>query len=83
MGEVVVHSERKGVSLGWTPEDEEADEVTVYATGEQGDVHNKLPQPNNGEAGVFYPADFVGESTVEVRDADGNVLHGPTTFSVA
>lgn len=83
MGEIIVHSERKGVSLGWTPADGEAEEVTVYATGEEGDVHNKLPQSNNGEAGVFYPADFVGSSTIEVRDADGNVLHGPTVIDVA
>jgi hypothetical protein len=82
MGEIIVHSNRKGVSLGWTPEEGEAEEVTVYATGEDGDVHNKLPQPNTGEAGVFYPADFTGTSDIEVRDGDGNVLHGPTTISV-
>jgi hypothetical protein len=70
------NTERKGVSLTW---DETADaggpeEVTVYATGEGGDVHNKLPQPNTGEAGVFYPADFTGSSHIEIRDADGNVV---------
>jgi len=37
-------------------------------------VHNKLPQKNTGEAGVFYPADFSGSSTIEVKDADGNVV---------
>lgn len=69
---VYLNTERKGVSILW---DETGDEeVTVYATGEQGDVHNKLPQPNNGEAGLFYPADFSGSSHIEVRDADGNVL---------
>ena len=49
-------------------------EVTVYATGEAGDVHNKLPQPNNGRAGLFYPEGFSGSSHIEVRDADGNVV---------
>lgn len=69
---VRLNSERKGVSILW---DETSDaEVTVYATGEGGDVHNKLPQPNNGEAGLFYPADFSGSSHIEIRDADGNVL---------
>ena len=70
---VSVASDRKGVSLIWDEVDE-SQEVTVYATGEQGDVHNKLPQKNNGEAGVFYPADFSGTSHIEVRDADGNVI---------
>jgi hypothetical protein len=69
---VTLNTERKGVSLVW--EETGDQEVTVYATGEGGDVHNKLPQPNNGQAGVFYPADFSGKSHIEVRDADGNVV---------
>ncbi len=69
---VKLNTERKGVSILW---DEQGDqEVTVYATGEEGDVHNKLPQPNNGEAGLFFPADFSGSAHVEIRDADGNVV---------
>ncbi len=69
---VKLNTERKGVSILW---DETGDqEVTVYATGEEGDVHNKLPQPNSGEAGLFYPADYSGSSHIEIRDADGNVL---------
>ena len=70
---VQLNSQRKGVSLTWDEKDENQD-VTVYATGEGGDVHNKLPQKNTGEAGLFYPADFKGESTIEIRDADGNVV---------
>lgn len=69
---VSLNTQRKGVSITW---DETGDqEVTVYATGEAGDVHNKLPQANNGEAGLFYPGDFSGSSHIEVRDADGNVI---------
>ena len=70
------NTDRKGVSLVWdeTAAAGFADEVTVYATGEEGDVHNKLSQPNTGEAGVFFPADFSGTAHVEVRDADGNVV---------
>lgn len=72
---VRLNTERKGVSIVWDSTDDSDDsQVTVYATGEQGDVHNKLPQPNTGEAGLFYPADFSGSSHVEIRDADGNVL---------
>ena len=69
---VKLNTERKGVSILW---DEQGDqEVTVYATGEEGDVHNKLPQSNNGEAGLFFPADYSGSSHIEIRDADGNVI---------
>lgn len=70
---VSLNTERKGVSLVWDNVDE-SQQVTVYATGEGGDVHNKLPQANNGEAGVFYPGDFSGSSHIEVRDAEGNVV---------
>ena len=74
------NTERKGVSILWeeTAEAGFAEEVTVYATGEGGDVHNKLAQPNSGEAGLFYPADFSGSSEIEVRDADGNVVASGT-----
>lgn len=69
---VSLNSQRKGVSILW---DETSDaEVTVFATGEEGDVHNKLPQSNNGKAGLFYPADFSGSSHIEIRDAEGNVI---------
>ena len=72
---VKLNSTRKGVSIVWDVlEGGENDEVTVYAVGEDGDVHNKLPQKNTGEAGVFYPADFSGKSTIEIRDTEGNVL---------
>lgn len=69
---VYLNSERKGVSILWDNTDDQ--EVTVYATGEHGDVHNKLPQKNNGEAGLFYPADFSGESTIEIKNAAGEVV---------
>lgn len=77
---VRLNTERKGVSILWDEvgDDQALAEVTVYATGEEGDVHNKLPQPNNGEAGLFYPADFSGSSDIEIRDADGNVLDSGT-----
>ena len=72
---VNLNTQRKGVSLTWDVADGDADkEVTVYATGEGGDVHNKVPQKNTGEAGVFYPGDFSGSSHIEIRDADGSVL---------
>lgn len=70
---VRLNTERKGVSLVWDNVDE-SQQVTVFATGEHGDVHNKLPQANNGEAGVFFPGDFSGSSHIEIRDAEGNVV---------
>lgn len=69
---VSLNTQRKGVSIVW--ENTGDQDVTVYATGEEGDVHNKLPQKNTGEAGLFYPGDFSGSSHIEVRDADGNVV---------
>ena len=72
---VRANTERKGISLVWdVASGDEEKQVTVYATGEGGDVHNKVPQKNTGEAGVFYPGDFSGSSHIEIRDADGNVL---------
>lgn len=68
-------STRDGYPIVWdVAEGDEHKEVTVFATGEAGDVHNKLSQPNNGKAGLFYPDGFSGSSHIEVRDADGNVL---------
>jgi hypothetical protein len=69
------NTERQGKSILWdVAEGDEDKDVTVFAIGEDGDVHNKLPQKNTGEAGVFYPAGFAGSSHIEIRDADGNVL---------
>ena len=66
---------RDGYTIRWdVVEGGEEDEVTVYAVGEAGDVHNKLPQKNTGVAGVFYPEGFSGKSFIEIRDAEGNVL---------
>lgn len=66
-------NERDGRMIVWDNVDE-SQQVTVYATGEEGDVHNKLPQANNGRAGLFYPQGFSGTSDIEIRDADGNVV---------
>jgi len=67
---------RDGYTIVWDEvgDDQALGEVTVFATGEKGDVHNKRPQPNTGRAGIFYPDGFTGSSHIEIRDADGNVL---------
>lgn len=66
---------RDGYTIRWDVlEGGEDDTVVVYAQGEAGDVHNKLPQKNTGMAGVFYPEDFSGTSFIEIRDVEGNVL---------
>ena len=70
---VTLNTTRKGVSILWDSLDD-TQEVTVYAMGENGDVHNKLPQKNTGEAGLFYPATFSGSSKIEIRDVDGSVV---------
>lgn len=66
-------AKRDGHPIVWDNVDE-SQQVTVYATGEAGDVHNKLPQANNGKAGLFYPEGFSGSSHIEVRDSEGNVV---------
>ncbi len=66
---------RDGYAIHWDVEEGDEDkEVTVFAEGEKGDVHNKAAQMNNGRAGLFYPDGFSGASHIEIRDADGNVL---------
>ena len=42
-------TDRQGVALKWDEVDE-SQQVTVFATGEEGDVHNKRSQPNNGHS---------------------------------
>lgn len=70
---------RDGYPITWdVAAGDEDKEVTVYATGEAGDVHNKAPQANTGRAGIFYPSGFSGSSEIEIRDSDGNVLDSGT-----
>ena len=73
-----LNSVRKGISVTWaeTAAAGYPEQVTVYAIGEHGDVHNKLPQFNNGQAGLFYPAGFTGTSRIEVRDGNDIVTSG-------
>lgn len=70
---------RDGYTVRWdVAEGDPNGLVTLYATGEAGDVHNKRPQPNTGMAGIFYPDGFSGESFIEIKDAEGNVLDSGT-----
>jgi hypothetical protein len=62
---------RDGYAVVWdVAAGDEGKTVTVYATGEEGDVHNKAAQPNTGRAGVFYPEGFTGSSEIKVREGD-------------
>ena len=70
-------SERKGVSITWDPGSYEG-LVTVVATGANGDVHNKAPVDNTGEAGVFFPAGFSGKVDFEILDPFDNVIDSGT-----
>jgi hypothetical protein len=73
------NTDRRGVSILWdVAAGDETKLVTVYATGEDGDVHNKAPVPNLGEAGLFYPFTFSGSSNIEIRNGDGTVLDSGT-----
>lgn len=70
---VKLNTERKGISITWDPGEFEG-LVTITATGENGDVHTKAPVDNTGEAGLFFPADYSGKASIEVRDPFDNVL---------
>lgn len=73
---VRINSERKGVAIAW--DDTSITPVTIVATGEAGDVHNKAPIPNVGEGGLFFPGDFTGDVEVEIQGPGGAVLDSGT-----
>jgi hypothetical protein len=64
---VKLNTQRKGVSITWLPGEFEGP-VTITATGENGDVHSKVPVDNSGEAGLFFPVEYEGKASIEVRD---------------
>lgn len=74
---VAVNVERKAVEVKWDSSSE-ASPVVVYALGSDNQWHNTAEMPNDGKAALSYPADFEGESLVEVRDLDGNVIDSGT-----
>lgn len=75
---VTINTERKAVEVRWDSNGTGPETITLFATGEEGDVHNTLELPNDGLAPVSYPFDFSGSSYIEIRDADGNVLDSGT-----
>jgi len=74
---VKLNTQRKGVSITWDSGEFEG-LVTITATGENGDVHSKVPVDNTGEAGLFYPVEYTGKSAIEVRDPFDNVIDSGT-----
>lgn len=70
---VEINVERKAVELKWDVSDYDGD-VRVVATGDQGDVHNTSDMPNDGKAVISYPAEFVGNSTVQVLGVDDDAI---------
>jgi len=74
---VTINVERKGVEVNWEPGDSTG-MVQVYAQGLDGKWHNTAEMPNDGKAVLSYPSDFSGESLVEVRDENGEVLDSGT-----
>lgn len=74
---VTVNVERKGVEVNWEAGDS-SDAVKVYAQGSDGRWHNTAEMPNDGHALLSYPADFEGDSLVEVRNAAGDVVDSGT-----
>lgn len=76
---VEINTERKGVEVRWDPAaGVQSETAQVFARGEEDDWHNTAVGPNDGLASLSYPHDFKGESYVEVRDGDGNVIDSGT-----
>jgi hypothetical protein len=72
---VEVNVERKAVEVKWETGDYDGT-VTVFAQGADGDWHNTSDMPNDGHCVLSYPADFEGESYVEVEGSDGVIDSG-------
>jgi hypothetical protein len=75
---VTINTERKAVEIRWDTNGSGPEKVVLFATGTAGDVHNTLELPNDGLAPVSYPYDFSGESFIEVKDLEGNLLDSGT-----
>ena len=76
---VNINTDRKAVVLEY--DEINGDTYTIRATGEAGDVHASGPHPNNGNAIVTYPADFVGNSHIEITGSDGSRTEGDIEIS--
>lgn len=70
---VEINVERKAVEIKWDPSDYDGN-VRVVATGEAGDVHNTSDMPNDGKAVLSYPAEFSGNSVVQVLGVDDDAI---------
>lgn len=70
---VEINVERKAVEIKWDPSDYEGN-VKVLAVGEAGDIHNTSNMPNDGKAVLSYPADFSGESAIQIVGVEDDQL---------
>jgi len=78
---VTLGVERKGVAVNWDPSDYEGD-VKLVGTGAKGDVHNTASMKNDGQGGLWYPADFAGDSTIQVIGVDDDQVVDEGTITV-
>ncbi len=67
---VTLNVVRKDAEVFWDADASDSETVVVYAQGADGEWHNTDEVANDGKASLSYPADFVGESLVEVRVGD-------------
>ena len=70
---VAVNFDRKAVEVTWEKGDYTG-EVSIVATGSEGDVHNTAAMANDGRAVLTYPYDFSGTSHVQVLGDDNSVV---------
>lgn len=70
---VGISLERKGIQVTWTENLDPDGQVQLYFA-RNGDVSNTDERTNDGSALVSVPYAFIGNTNMEVRDLDGNVL---------
>jgi len=71
---------RKSAEIFWDADNSESPNVVIYAQGSDGKWHNTTEIQNDGKGELSYPADFVGDSLIEIRV--GNEVIDSGTISI-
>lgn len=64
---LVIKSTRKVVVLGWHVGDIQGSHASIAATGHDGVEREIRNTENDGEANIYFPADYTGEVKVTVK----------------
>lgn len=78
---VTLNVVRKSVEVFWDADNSESANVVLYAQGADEKWHNTAEIQNDGKGELSYPADFVGDSLIEVRVGDEVVDSGTISIT--